>query len=50
MVDGDVGLEEDINKYVAEDDIQEDLFDELYRQAVGEVIPSLVTVIGWYDY
>lgn len=36
MVDGDVGLEEDLNKDVAEDDIQEDLFDELYRQAVGE--------------
>lgn len=36
MVDGDVGLEEDLNKDVAVDDIQEDLFDELYRQAVGE--------------
>jgi TIMELESS-interacting protein len=33
--DGDVGLE-DLNKDVADDDIQEDLFDELYRQAVGE--------------
>ena len=50
MVDGDVGLEEDLNKDVVEDDIQEDLFDELYRKAVGEVIPSPVTAIGWYDY
>lgn len=35
MVDGDVGSE-DPNKDVADDDIQEDLFDELYRHAVGE--------------
>lgn len=35
MVDGDVGSENP-NKDVADDDIQEDLFDELYRHAVGE--------------
>lgn len=35
MVDGDVGSE-DPNKDVVDDDIQEDLFDELYRHAVGE--------------
>lgn len=35
MVDGGVGSE-DPNKDVADDDIQEDLFDELYRYAVGE--------------
>ncbi|KAH9317798.1 hypothetical protein KI387_019567, partial [Taxus chinensis] len=42
MVDTDVGLEEEQDKDGAEDDIiQEDLFDELYRQATGEeVAPS----------
>ena len=42
MVDGDVGLE-DPNKDVADDDIQEEFFDELYRKAVGEVMLSPVT-------
>ncbi|GLJ55073.1 hypothetical protein SUGI_1182140 [Cryptomeria japonica] len=41
MVDGEVGFEAEQDKVVAEDDIiEEDLFDELYRQATGEEAAS----------